>query len=171
MRESIAGAWLFSLVLTFMVILIGFISISINYNKAFKLKTTVVNLIEQNQGVNDRTIQLIQGYLDNNGYVNGKRCRDLFKNGQKYMGIDNGVSTGVYTKGSRDLDLGPQQVCLTRRQNKDTNVIRGETANVEYYYDVYMFFSFSLPVFGNIFKFTIGGTTNAILYPQDSYSW
>ena len=48
MRDSIAGAWLYSIILIFIVILVGFIAISINYNKAYKLKTTVVNLIEQN---------------------------------------------------------------------------------------------------------------------------
>ena len=102
MRDSIAGAWLYSIVLIFIVFLVAFISISINYNKAYKLKTAVVNLIEQNQGINSRTLKFIDGYLDQNGYINGKRCGELFKNGQKYMGIDNGESTGVLEKGKND---------------------------------------------------------------------
>ena len=168
MRDSIAGAWLYSIVLVFIVLLVGFIAISINYNKAYKLKTTVVNLIEQNQGINARTLKLIDGYLDNNGYVNGKRCRNLYKDGQKYMGINNGVSTGVLTKGNGDTNVASQQVCVTREEYIST--ISGAT-NIEYYYDVYMFFSFSLPIFGDIFRFNVVGTTNPILYPQDNYPW
>ena len=168
MRDSIAGAWLYSIVLIFIVLLVGFIAISINYNKAYKLKTTVVNLIEQNQGINARTLKLIDGYLDNNGYVNGKRCRNLYKDGQKYMGINKGVSTGVLTKGNGDTNVASQQVCVTREEYIST--ISGAT-NIEYYYDVYMFFSFSLPIFGDIFRFNVVGTTNPILYPQDNYPW
>lgn len=168
MRDSIAGAWLYSIVLVFIVLLVGFIAISINYNKAYKLKTTVVNLIEQNQGINDRTLKLIDGYLDNNGYINGKRCSNLYKDGQKYMGINKGVSTGVLTKGKDDKNVESQQLCVTREEYISN---LPDATNIEYYYDVYMFFSFSLPVFGDIFKFNVVGTTNPILYPQDTYPW
>jgi hypothetical protein len=177
MRDSIAGAWLYSLVLIFMVILVAFISISINYNKAYKLKTSVVNVIEQNQGVNPKAVETIGKYLNNNGYLNGKVCRRLFKNGQKYLEIDNGVSSGVKTKGSGDEDSKPAQVCITRTKYNMTNdaeyVARGVkgTSQIDYYYDVYMFFSFSLPVFGEVFKFNVVGTTNAIHYPNDVNSW
>ena len=168
MRESIAGAWLYSLILVFMVILVSFVSISINYNKAYKLKTSVVNIIEQNQGVNAYAVDTIARHLKNNGYINGKVCRNLFKNGQKYIEIDEGVASNVKTKGSGDDNSKPAQVCITRSKF-DLN--QTGTAQIDYYYDVYLFFSFSLPVFGNIFKFTVNGTTNAIHYPHDTNLW
>ena len=167
MRESINGAWLYSLVLTFMVILVGFVSISINYNKTYKLKTSVVNIIEQNQGINPTAVDTIGRHLKNNGYINGKLCKTLFKDGQKYLEIDNGIASSVKTKGSDDSDK-PAQVCITR--NKFKLNIDGNS-QFDYYYDVYMFFSFSMPVFGNIFKFNVVGTTNAIHYPVDSNAW
>ncbi len=177
MRESIAGAWLYSLVLIFMVILVGFVSISINYNKAYKLKTSVVNIIEQSQGVNPAAVELIGRQLKNNGYINGKVCRTLFKNGDKYIEIDNGVASSVKTKGTSDTDSKPAQVCITRtkyngKSDSKADASKKETIyQVDYYYDVYMFFSFSLPVFGDIFKFTVTGSTNAIHYPVDSNTW
>ncbi len=169
MRESIAGAWLYSLILIFMVILVGFVSVSLNYNKAYKLKTSVVNIIEQFQGINKDSVGTIGKHLDNNGYINGKTCRKLFKNGEKYIEINNGVASNVKTKGASDAESKPAQVCVTRtlakKNDDDTSVQR------DYYYDVYMFFSFSLPVFGDVFKFTVTGSTNAIHYPNDTNAW
>ena len=169
MRESIAGAWLYSLILIFMVILVGFVSISINYNKAYKLKTSVVNIIEQSQGVNPAAVELIGRQLKSNGYLNGKVCRTLFKNGDKYIEIDEGVASNVKTKGTTDADSKPAQVCITRTK-AGINDAKTST-QLDYYYDVYMFFSFSLPVFGDLFKFTVTGSTNAIHYPVDSNAW
>ena len=168
MKQAISGAWLYSIVLIFMVILVGFISISINYNKTFKLKTAVVNIVEQEQGINAVTIDAINKQLKNNGYLNGKVCRTLFKDGDKYLEINNGTASGVKTKGPSDVGSAPAQVCITRKKG---NYTADGTAQPDYYYDVYLFYSFSIPVFGDIFKFNVMGTTNSIHYPVDSYSW
>ena len=168
MRDAIAGAWLYSIVVVFMMILVGFIAISINYNKTYKLKTTVVNLIEQHQGLNSETVDDISGYLSANGYTNGKVCRTLFKNdNQKYVEINKGVASSVKIK-KDDKSTTPSQVCVTRSK---FDLGKEGTAQLDYSYDVYMFFSFSLPVFGDVFRFTVTGSTNAIHYPIDTYAW
>jgi hypothetical protein len=173
MRESIAGAWLYSIVIIFMMLLVAFISISINYNKTYKLKTAVVNIIEQNQGINNRSVANIAAHLKNNGYTNGKVCEKLFKgNGQKYIEINNGVASSVKTKGT-DAPGPASQVCVTRKRHDSSVDVGGAGISVQYdyFYDVYMFFSFSLPVFGDIFRFNVIGTTNSIIYPIDSNAW
>ena len=176
MRDAIAGAWLYSLVLIFMVILVAFVSISINYNKTYKLKTAVVNLIEQNQGVNAQTVASIGTYLNANGYNSRNICREVVTNHDKsknihYVGIlqNAGEANAVNQESWKNDDDVPQQhVCITRESFKST--IDGATYT-DHYYNVYMFFNFSLPVFGNLLIFKVSGSTNSIYYPVDSYSW
>ena len=51
MRQSIASIWVIALVITFILIFSAFIIITINYNKVFKAKNTVVTIIEKNNGM------------------------------------------------------------------------------------------------------------------------
>ena len=41
MNKSISGLWLFSIVIVFMMVLIAYVAISINYSNDYKLKTVV----------------------------------------------------------------------------------------------------------------------------------
>ena len=51
LRNSINGAWLFGIIITFMAILIAYISISINYSKAYEMKTKMITIIEEYDGL------------------------------------------------------------------------------------------------------------------------
>ena len=72
MRESIGAAWIFSLVLIFILMFTGFVAVSINYARAFQLKNVVANLIEENEGVPtmDNSLEnAIKSYVEQNGYI------------------------------------------------------------------------------------------------------
>ena len=69
MRESIGGAWILGIVMTFIVLFASFLAISINYAKAFKVKNNVVDLIEKNEGMTDNAVSDIYGYLQSQGYI------------------------------------------------------------------------------------------------------
>lgn len=69
MRESIGGTFLLQIVLVFLTVYIGFMAIVINYGKVFRIKNTIVNYIEQQEGVVDCTVArniIVErvGYLD-----------------------------------------------------------------------------------------------------------
>ena len=86
MRESTGGAWLFGLVITFMVIFVGFLAVMISYSIAFKTKNEVVGIIEKYEGFVDgnytgdeadaspNSVWLINNYLVNSGYANKGAC-------------------------------------------------------------------------------------------------
>lgn len=75
MRESIGGSWLLAFVVVFIVIFAAFLAFSINYTKAFQTKNKIINIIEENEGYNSKTINKIEEYIDNAGYsTNGMRC-------------------------------------------------------------------------------------------------
>lgn len=170
MRNAISGAWLYSLILIFVVLLVAFISISINYNKTYKLKTTVVNIIEEYQGVNSQSVSKISGFLASNTFRTVRYCNKTVKKGERYIGITNGKLSPMYESGTAaEKTAAPQQVCISRTAH--TSTYKGKSAYTDYYYNVYMAFDFSLPVFGDIFKFSVNGSTNAIYYPVDTNNW
>ena len=43
------------------------------------------------------------------------------------------------------------------------------TCETRYTYDIDVFFTFDLPLFGNVFTFTVNGETNELLYPDEAY--
>ena len=45
MRESIGGAWLVGIVITFVVLFTSYLALSVNYSKAFKVKNEIISLI------------------------------------------------------------------------------------------------------------------------------
>ena len=173
MRDSITGAWLYSIVLVFMVFMIGFVAISINYNKMYKVKTNILNMIEEYQGVNSTSINAIEEYLASTSTGKKKRCdsvksikgtRSDHSDGKNFVGINEdeyayGEITSSYT-------TNPFRVCITK-----THVAKsGNQKYDDNYYTVYMFFNITLPVFGDIYNMPVVGETNTIYYPVDMYS-
>ena len=51
MKSSIAEIWLVGLVITFLFIFSGYITVTMNYSKAFKLKNEVLTIIEKSLGI------------------------------------------------------------------------------------------------------------------------
>lgn len=59
MRESIGGAWLVGIVITFVVLFTSYLALSVNYSKAFKVKNEIISLIEENEGLTDKAQEKI----------------------------------------------------------------------------------------------------------------
>lgn len=146
MRESIGGAWILGIVMTFIVLFASFLAISINYSKAFKVKNNVVDLIEKNEGMNEDAAEAIYGYLQSQGYIlKGKRDSG-------YVGFD------MISKAS---DQSKSLYCVKK------NTITTETALEKSYYSVEVFFRLDLPIFGDIFTFSVTGETMSIYFADD----
>lgn len=73
MKESIGGTMLFWIVLFFMSIFIAFLAAVIQYAKVYKIKNSVINYLEQGEGISSQTefedILTRLGYSKKNGYV------------------------------------------------------------------------------------------------------
>lgn len=73
MREAIGGTMLFWIVLFFMTIFIAFLAAVIQYASVYKIKNSVVNYLEQGEGITDKdsfenTLTRL-GYSRNGKYV------------------------------------------------------------------------------------------------------
>lgn len=153
MRESVGGAWILGIVLTFMAIFIAFIAISINYSTAYKLKTAMVTVIEQYDGFNSTTREELQKLMDGYGYIQKGNCRKP-ESGNVY-----GVISGDLTPNQNPTTK--QSYCI-RRELKPGS----DSSEQKYYYTIEVFFGFNLPVLGELYTFRVNGETNAIYYPN-----
>lgn len=84
MRDAFGGAFSIKLMLIFLMLYIAFICVALNYARAFRVKNRIINVIEQNEGIdNHGNVQTkISEVLYNAGYYVSKsevervRCKD-----------------------------------------------------------------------------------------------
>ena len=81
MRDAFGGIVNIAFIVVFMVIVNGYLAFAANYNKAFKYKNKIINIIEQNEGYDDDALDKIDEYrrsigysLDTNIEVSGAEC-------------------------------------------------------------------------------------------------
>jgi hypothetical protein len=68
MRESIGGALMLRIFLVVIVIFVVFLCVSANFARAFRVKNGVITIIEQYEGINDKSIPLVEEYISRMGY-------------------------------------------------------------------------------------------------------
>ena len=145
MREAIGGTWIFSIVIIFIVLFTGYLAVSVNYSKAFKVKNGIINIIEHNEGLNTTAQSEIDNYLGGVGYYVYSTCTT--SSNEKGYG-PNTTNTGY-------------RYCISKRES-------GEGTFRKTYYKVRVFFRIDLPVFGSILVFPVTGETKAVYFANDN---
>ena len=149
MRTSIGNTWILQLVIIFMLIFVSFLALSLNYTKAYKLKNELVTMIEKYEGLssknkkNDGSISLINNYLRFNGYGVMHTCEQT-EFGSKNLDDD---TLEPVEEGER------YYYCVAKIDTSN------ERLNNRSRYRIKIFFNFNLPVIGDLFTFTVEGTT------------
>jgi len=152
MRNAIAGTWVYATVLIFMVVLIAYVTIQINYAHAYEISENVIKAIEEYEGLNKKSLDRIDKALSNNHTVVGG-CKEG----------EYGIVVG--TSGTIKVDTKPKgkySVCV----NRTSLAVNGVT---KCYYQTTIFFSFNLPVLGDLYSFKIPGETTGLRYTSDDY--
>lgn len=147
MRESIGGTWIFSLVIVFIVLFTGYLAISVNYSRAFKVKNGIINIIEKNEGHDSDTENEITTYLNGSSYFVFGSCASN--------------ETGY---GRANSQSNKFRYCIS----KISKVRNDETTIPSTRYYVRVFFRLDLPVFGDLLTFPITGETKAIYFANDN---
>ena len=154
MREWIGGAWLVGIVITFVVLFTSYLALSVNYSKAFKVKNEIISLIEENEGLTDKTQEKIVKYLNSTGYYVYGPCGKI---DEDYLdGAVNGKLTGYEKQGNADK----YKYCVYERS------VEGDTLNRKYY-RVTVFFKFDIPILDNMFTFPVTGESKAVYFAKD----
>ena len=158
MRESIGGAWLFGLVITFIVFFASFLALSINFSKAFNVKNEVVDLIEKYEGNNCNARNAIAGHLRTIGYLVYGNCPE-----DEIINEESGNPVTIKYQGYNadgDPVKGKALYCIAE------NTASTDTINKKYYKAV-VFFKVDLPMMENIATFKIKGETSTVFWPTD----
>ena len=68
MNESVGGALMLRIFLVVIVLFVIFMAVSINYARAFRTKNGVINIIEQYEGINNKSKSKIENYINKMAY-------------------------------------------------------------------------------------------------------
>lgn len=157
MRESIGGAWLIGLVITFMMLFVAYLTVMINYSTAFKTKNEMVHIIEKYEGLSsgdqESSLGIINNYLSNSGYNATGKCD--CKGSESCYGakdIHNKLGNRLSKVNKRD----EYYYCVIYNNAKDSS---DNFENDIGYYDIQLFLTFDFPVLGQIGKFRVKGQT------------
>lgn len=135
MKESIGATYIFVICLTFILIFTVYVAISVNYAKAFRIKSHIVSEIEENMGL-DNLEEDIETYLTSQGYVAYGEC-------PQYIQLDGYNTDWELQTGLGNAPTGQHGVCIYRREVKTAN---DDIDAGRYYYRVTTFFKFDLPI-------------------------
>lgn len=145
MKEAIANAGVFNLVIVFVIILLAFFVGSLGYSKAFKVKNRIIDEIEKNQGFSEITKDSVEKWLGSVGYRVGNSNRNMCGR-EEYNGI-NGVLESTNSK---------YQYCVYRFDTCSGNTNRKKCS---IHYRVVSFMYFDVPVIGGLINIPVKGET------------
>ena len=147
MREAIGTQTVFKTILIFTFLFSGFIAVAITYNKAYKIKNEVIDILEKYEGANNQSLSIINNYLVNNGYVAKNNCE-----------------TGEYGV----LDLNNPRYELSVSNKMYYYCLSSEIKSNQIFYNVKLFSRFNLPFIGDLFYFRITGETKGIKFYSEN---
>ncbi|HBA38149.1 MAG TPA: hypothetical protein DCY94_05460 [Firmicutes bacterium] len=153
MKESIGGTWIFVICMTFIVLFTGYLAISVNYSKAFRLKSNIVNEIEESDGLDGATEEKIKTYLTSQDYSAYGECPE-------YSGTDWRLASTI----DDSAPQGKSNVCIYKMDVLTNN---DDICDDRSYYKVVTFFKFDLPIINVLLTFKVSGDTDYILAGQN----
>ena len=142
MKEAIANAGIFNLVITFVIILLAFFIGSLGYSKAFKVKNRIIEEIEKDHDYSDNTQSRIEEWLGTIGYrvksnFNSRTCGTEYYRGKKGRLVNRG--------GNYEYCVYKFYTCLHSRCST--------------HYRAVSFMYFDVPVISQLIKIPIKGET------------
>lgn len=144
MREAIGGYFNLTILFAFILLVSGFISLAINYTKAYRVKNNVLTYLEKYEGNpnNEEMLDYIDSYIKTVGYkassASIKAARDQGFTCQTYKGQDQGW-------------------CYKKKNS---------AGNDRFTLDMVVFVSLDIPIINQVFSnfkfFWLNGTTSSI---------
>lgn len=143
MRQAVGSAFILNLVIFFITLMMLIFVGSISYSKAYKVKNRIINIIEDNKGYDDSSIEEIETVLADIGYQIGQtsNCAKVKPNVE---------SVQVYPRS--DFVSG-YRYCIFKNETSNNGGV---------YYTVVTFMRFDFPVIGNFAEFPVKGETKVL---------
>ena len=149
MKEAIANAGVFNLIIIFVIILLAFFIGSLSYSRAFKAKNRIIEEIERDQGYTtgtNSTESRVEDWLGNIGY----RYNTTGRNNCPTVTGNGGASAELV---SRSADY---EYCVYKF---DTCQKDKDNAKCGTYYRVITYMYFDIPIISQLAKIRVSGET------------
>lgn len=146
MKEAIANAGVFNLIIVFVTILMLFFVGSLGYSKAYKVKDRVIREIEKNKDYNEDVKAELEEWLSQIGY--------------RYKGGSAAWSSCPVSDGADGTFVDVVSVydfCVYKHEVRNSDYFDG------YYYSVISYMYFELPIFKDMFRIPVRGETSTFI--------
>ena len=133
------------------MIFTAYLAVSVNYAKAFKIKNSIISIIENNEGISSGAPKIsdnIDNFLSSQGYKAYGTCEEINDNGDLSWKM---IDVDIYPNGS-----GENGVCIYRKDVGKDNICQKSM------YRVVTFFRFDIPYLGDLLTFRVQGNTKVI---------
>lgn len=151
MNEVSGSTWVLQIMVLLILIFACFLSLVLNYSKTFAVKNELLTIVEKYEGVTANSLDVINNYFVKSGYKNRGKCPT---DSDWYGVIDFEGNVEASRTGERYL------FCFHEIKSVE-NVGNYEVSKV--YYEVRLFYKFTLPVLGDLTTFRIKGRTNTFI--------
>lgn len=139
MREVSGTTWTFQLIIIFILIFACFLTLVLNYSKAYSVKNRMLTIIEKYEGITPESDDILNSYLTKKGYKTIGKCPD------GWYGAIN--LEGNYEQAKENKKY---YYCFTEDKTPAGLV----------YYTIGVFYRFNLPFIGELVTFQVKGVTN-----------
>ena len=152
MKESVGAYYITIIFIVFVLLFTGYMCLSINMNKAYKVKNEIINIIQKNNGLDSNALHQIQDFMTKVGYRTTGTCDN---NNDYAFGI-----SGSSANSNKPVFCAKQVV--TEYSSDSYTTVQFPKA---VYYQVKVFFSIDLPIVRQFFTFGLKGSTKKLFYP------
>ena len=157
MKDPVGGAWLYGLVITFVLLFSAFLIVAMNYTKAFRIKNEVVSFIERQEGITQDAVRLINNYLRREGQGTTGRC-PAGNNWRGVADLNNAIPQPTVA--------GTQYFYCVQKIGFNSGFAGVPDPAI---YNVIVFFDLNLPLIGFVTSFNVEGQTDRIPFPSDGF--
>lgn len=140
MRDAIGGVFTLQIVLVLVVLLNGYMAYSVNYTRAFRVKNSIINIIEEQEGFSEgsKAAEEISSLVKTAGYG--------LSSTQKQAVISNNHKDGWYCSGNDGY-------CVKCIDNSGDNTINADDASYRgVYYTVKTYVNMDIPILNRVFS-------------------
>lgn len=157
MKEAIGGSWIFGIVIAFVAFFAGYVSLSLNYSKIYRVKDEVVILLQNYNGINNESIKAISKYVNDVGYRNYGNC-------EPETDSQTACTVGVDSRQVTDNESYNYAKTLNNVNYCVEKIITKDNAA---YYQVTLFFKVDLPIVRQLFGMNVQGETAVLVSPEE----
>lgn len=159
MKEAVGGFSLFNIVIVFVLLFAGYVSLSINYSKAYNVKNEIINIIKNQGGICTSST----ASSDNNCYNFKEQITDYFQEAN-YRITHNCEDGWVgFSRTGELLSDGKNAAFCVKVIAENSN----SELPVAVYYQVKVFYQLDLPLINNLIELSITGETSRIYEPNE----